>query len=321
MRNTPVLGTMAASKAAAIHLATTVLKAALGAAFIFVGTYQAAAGPLPMPLEAHLDMATQVVVGRITRIQETDSGPGERRGRATVAIKEVLKGTPAKTVSFVVEMETRVPNSDSEAMAPRETHKVGDFGVWLIDDDCVSAPYGLLPGDRTEEIRRILKAFEKRKWSERVNGLRAWAMVVRPESLANPVIIFAVKNDSDAGIFVPREFYHGFINASLTGQDGHVSCYVLGKMAQPKRLFCERLPPGKILYLHPDYSFIDLAWQQSVPPGKYSVVLSCTNTQEDGETKGMKRHSVRCTAWKGELKAPPVELVLPAEKKVRSDAP
>src|SRR4051794_24339566 len=62
-----------------------------------------AAGPAPMPLQAELDLVSDVVVGRITKITpiKENRGPGSHCGRITVEVRETLKGRPSKTLQFL----------------------------------------------------------------------------------------------------------------------------------------------------------------------------------------------------------------------------
>ncbi len=72
--------------------------------FVFLCAHRADGGPMPMPLEAQLDLASRIVVGKITEITpvEENLGPGSHCGRATVEVAETLKGDPAKTIQFLV---------------------------------------------------------------------------------------------------------------------------------------------------------------------------------------------------------------------------
>ena len=294
---------------------------------------QAMAGAVPMPLEVNLDMAQYVVIGRITQIEEPNvpKANGISWGQATVEINEVLKGTQAKTINFRV-ATGRSKNyggssSPRRGSSPLRIRRVGDSGIWLIGaTGTVSHSFGLLPEAHKSDIKQILKTLAERKWSKPVNGLRAWAGVVYPDysrNLDNPsrntVIIFAVKNVSDVNIFVPSELETGFITANIVSQDGKTEDYFLSNVVRrnSETVFCRKLSPGKTVYLHPEYTCINLAKKQGqlpeksegLLPGKYSVVICCKNEKE-GEIADGPARRVQVSAWKGVLKAPPVELVL-----------
>ncbi len=298
--------------------------------FVIVDFSRAMAGSIPMPIEVNLDMARYVAIGRITQIKEPNvpNADGIRWGQATVEVNEVLKGPQAKTINFRVATEV---SKNYGGSSPPRTHRAGDSGIWLIDaTGTVSHSFGLLPEARKMYIKQILKTLEERRWSEPVNGLRAWAAVVYPdysENLDNPsdnpVIIFAVKNVSDADIFVPAESQTDFITATVVSQDGKIYDCVLGNVMwrNSETIFCRKLPAGGTVYLHPGYTCINLARQDSYPekrdgllPGKYSVVICCKNEKE-GEIADVHGGTKQVLAWKGVLKTPPVELVLKPEKK------
>jgi hypothetical protein len=291
--------------------------------FVALAIYDGAgAGPLLPPIEVDLDLAKHIVIGQITAIEEIDVKPGDgegvRWGRATVAVKEVLKGAPAQTVNFRVASGLKNYGGSS----PPHLRRVGDSGIWLIGSHgAVMWDFGLLPEDRKTDVMEILKKLEERIWSEPVNGLRAWATVVYPDYYRNPVIIFAVKNVSDADIFLPVAFEAGFVNVIVTSQDGKISEYKLGSVAnESKSVFCCKLSAGEITYLHPNVSFIDLKWRQNLPPGKYTVVVLCKNEKE-GEIADKPISRVGVAAWKGELKAPSVQLVLDPDGKNTKKTP
>ena len=286
----------------------------------FAGAYQAYAGPVPMPLEVHLDMAKDVAVGEITEIMESSFQPGNAAhwGYATVAVKETLKGVPAKIAKFLVVVKVDPGYGGSAILHP---HEVGDSGIWLIRSDGVNDDsHGLLPENRKTEVQQILTALAERRWSDPVNGLQAWAAVVHPDYHPNPVIVFAVRNTSKADIFLPHESTPGFVTLTATSQDGKATRVTLRSGRQPERVFCNKLSSGEIRYLHPNYSFIDLSWpERRLPPGKYSIVVACKNTQE-GEAAEAPGQTVQVAAWKGQLEAPPIEIVLAAHDTRNKDA-
>ena len=288
---------------------------------VAAGAYRAAAGPGPMPLEPDLDLAKLVVVGSITHIEaaEVQWDAGVHVGLATVAVKETLKGAPSSATKFLV--VTRVdPNYvRSRILCVR---RVGDSGIWVIGSNAAveHTDVGLVPEERKADIQGMPKALGERRWSAPVNGLRAWAGVVHQGYFRKPVIIFAVNNVTAADIFLPVAHQVGLVTATVTDQDGRASEYVLGNAGKDdKTVFCQKLSPGETAYLHPDYSFIDLAWRQNVPAGKYRVVVTCENAREGMVAKGSVE-TAPVAAWKGKLQAASVELVLGAEDSKQQDA-
>jgi hypothetical protein len=274
------------------------------------------AGAVPPPIEEDIDLAKHIVIGQITAIEETDTKPGagERWGRATVKVKEVLKGNPDQTINFRVVSGL---NYSGGASIP-QIRRVGDSGIWLIGIyGTILWDFGLLPEDRKTDVLGILKMLEERIWSEPVNGLAAWAAVVHLDYYKKPVIIFAVKNVSDADIFVPTAIQAGFVKAIVTSQNGKISeCNLVSAPYETKSVFCQKLSAGEITYLHPNASFIDLKSRQNLQPGKYTVVVLCKNEKE-GEIADGPVSRVKVAAWKGELKAPPVQLVLDPDEKTQ----
>jgi hypothetical protein len=273
-----------------------------------------------MPLEVHLDIAKQVVLGQITKIEEIDQrlfGDGVRAGRATIAVTETLKGLPAQSVELIVATSV---DRNYGGSSPQRVHKVGDRGIWLIAaSGIVSHSFGLLPEKCKADVQRIVMNLEKRKWSEPVNGLCAWAAAVYPNyqpenpnaMRKTPVIIFALKNLSETDIFVPTENSAGMITAVVTDHAGKVARYVLGSATwKNERVFCRKLAAGDIVYLHPDYSFIDLPRSERLADDKYKVVLECSNEKEGESAMSIGERRVPVTSWKGKVSAPPVELDL-----------
>jgi hypothetical protein len=277
------------------------------------GSAPCVAGPLPMPLETRIDTAKRVVVGQITQMKEAPdvrASQGVLMGRATANIEAILKGDPATTVDFLVVSHV---GSDYGGAAALHAHREGDSGVWLLSDQAKElTAVELLPSEREPEVKRILELLANRKWSDPVNGLRAWAAVVRPDQPhSNPVIIFAVNNASKLPIYVPFAGQTGLVSATAVDPAGLSQDFVIGQTPTGgPTAFCQKLSPGETLYLHPDYSFIDLAWRQKLSAGQYSVVIKCRN-EMDGEAANGPGQNMPVAAWKGELSAPPVQLVLP----------
>jgi len=288
---------------------------------LLIIAHNAVAGPLPMPLEAQLDIVKKVFIGKITQVEKSDfqRGNGIQWGRAKVEVEETLKGVPTESAEFYVAIGFDDPNYSNKAASPPKIYGVGMSGIWLIGaDDVVSHSFGLLTEDRKSDVKRILKNLAERKWSEPVNGLRAWAVVVQPDYHDKPVIIFAVQNVSDSNIFIPSALESGFIKATAINDKGEKYSYVLVvSETESITVFCSKLSAGQIVYLHPLYSFIDLVWRQKLSPGKYSVIIECSNTRE-GRTKNTSTLREQISAWKGKLQAEPVELIVKSEKQKKN---
>ena len=292
-------------------------RALLLGVLLLMSPHKAVAGALPMPLEAQLDMAKDVFIGQIIQIEKSDyrQGKGIRWGCAKVEVKKTLKGAPVESTEFYVAIGFDDPNYSRGAASPPKIYGVGRSGIWLIGaNDVILHAFGLLNEDRKSDVQRILKSLSERKWSEPINGLRAWAVVVHPDYHDNPVIIFAVQNVSESNIYVPSESEHGFIKATAINERGESYGYVLGTTNEESdTVYCRNLPTGQIVYLHPQYSFIDLAWRQKLPPGKYSVIIHCDNTRE-GRMRVSPTKIGQVSSWKGNLQARPVELIVKSEK-------
>jgi hypothetical protein len=264
---------------------------------------ESAACPPPPPLEAHVDLAKHIVSGTITKIKAT---PGQKDdevgiGTATVEVVETLKGEPVKVLEFKV--ETSVPKNYGGCRAI-QTHKAGDSGIWLIADGELMLSYGWLAMEDKPDIQRMVKMLDERKWSEPVNGLRAWAAPVTRDN-KKPDVIFAVKNVTDKDIFVPSPYSMGYIKTTARGPDGKTYEHPKKPESPSGRVFCEKLAPGETIYLHPQYSCIRLSSDLELAPDKYSVVVRCANKVGTGEGRHQK---APVTAWTGELETPQFEM-------------
>lgn len=299
------------------HLVNKIRRPILFGMILLIGVRSVIAGPVPMPAEAHLDLAKSVVVGQITQITPLDVqiAQGVHYGRATIVVKEMLKGSSDTTIKAIVATSYGPEFNQGAANEPEHPHKVGDSGIWLLSPIAEGLFAGtaedFFPEQRKADIQRMLKELAQRKWSEPVNGLRASAMVVPLEDSANCVIIFAVNNATNKDLYIPVEWSPGLVQVSAKNEQGNVFNFVLRlpDAADSGKLYCSKLSPGQIAYLHPDYSYIDLARRQNLAPGKYSVVVSCKNERTAGEASGIRPGaSVPITAWKGECSAPAVDL-------------
>jgi hypothetical protein len=271
----------------------------------------AMAGPIPMPLEAQLDLSERVVIGKLTQIDNSipQKDSQIRWGKATVAVQEVLKGEKTGEITFLATTGVGPDYGGSWAVP---VYKVGVSGIWLIMPD--GTVNERLDEKQKVDVVRKLKFLETRTWSMEVSGLKAWAGVVQPEYSNNPVIIFAVQNVSKEDIYYPVAHARGVITATAESTDKTILNYVAYPGRPDKKVSCRKLAPGEIVYLHPHYSCIDLAWQGKFPPGEYLVTVTYRNDL-DGEKTVSPAENSPVQIWKGELKAPPVKLTLPEKKK------
>jgi hypothetical protein len=259
-------------------------------------------------IEQRLDLASDVVVGQITKIEAVaeNMGPDSHCGRATVNLTRVIKGNAGKAIKFLV--VTRM-DPNPQRQRPLQAYSVGDQGIWIVENGWAFESLDL---HRQAEIQADVKMLADRKWSKPVNGLRAWALVTREVGDPNCKIIFAVDNVSDETLYIPSATDAGFVFAAVTDQQDHKTEFSLRPGPTERRnLRCEKLAPGGIIYLHPDSEPIDLAWRQRLAPGKYSVVIYCTNKVAAGKI-GVMGDAV--AAWTGEVAAPAVEIVVPVNK-------
>ena len=269
--------------------------------FVLLGAGQAGAVPTPGPLEVRLDRAKAVVLGEVIRVKNTDSADGTRWTRTTLSVKEVLKGDAADTI------ESRSRSTESGHLG---LDTVGNSGIWLIGaDGRIAYPHGHLQEAQKPDVQRILKMLAGRKWSGETNGLKAWATVIDRRFAGRPGLLFAVMNCSRGEIFVPRPNCRpGILTASVTSAGGKDVVFDLRRGEPCKALHCDRLPAGEITYLISGYSYIDP--NGKLPAGKYHVVLTYRNADEGVRLRPVGVKGEPVDAWKGKLRAPPIEIVL-----------
>ncbi|HLX65257.1 MAG TPA: hypothetical protein VKX17_28570 [Planctomycetota bacterium] len=283
------------------------------ACLVLLHPISAFAGSGSEPFEAQLDLAEHVVVGEIIEIKESDFvQPSATHyfvptiyGVATVAIKENLKGAQAESIKFVVPIRLGALTATII-----HTRRVGDSGIWLIltegGEKIASRSHDLSDMRELDTVKKTLRELAARKWSAPVNGLKAWAKECYKASDDRCSLIFAVNNTTDKDIYVPSPMTYDFVKAQVTDSNGKISEIVLWKRDTDRSLtmYCERLAPGKTVFLHPQHSWINLRKADGLPSGKCSVVISCENLTTKGECE---RKPVQ--AWTGKLEAPPVEIV------------
>src|SRR5579863_8519033 len=131
-----------------------------------------------------LDQASLVVIGKITALERLpdqsnywDHGNFADWGRATVEVKETLKGNPSPQASFIVEMAENSVTSNGARM-PNLRH-VGDSGIWLVDSsNVIFRSYGRMDERNRDDVTRALRMLSSRKWSEPPHRLPRLGFVV-----------------------------------------------------------------------------------------------------------------------------------------------
>lgn len=268
------------------------------------------AGPVPMPLKAHLDLAKTVVVGKITDIVKEKEEGNVVQGTATIAVSETLKGTPAKEIKTTVVMYLDTKSSAGMASPPRVYSK-GDEGIFVITpDDRPSHSYGLLPKDRLKEVKAALEELDKRTWSDEVNGLKVWACAdtENPRTMDRGGVIFAVKNVSEKPIYLPYARVKGVVSAVARDSSGkEFPAIDSGRPASDPSASRPPLEPGETRYMHPyeeNYGAIRIS--NDLPPGKYTITITLDNEVADG-----KRAEKPVKLWTGKIVAPSVTIEIP----------
>lgn len=280
------------------------------ACWAFVGcllTSPVWAGPLPMPLEAHLDLAKDVVCGEVVELEPVAD---ERQGHvhyanATIAISETLKGKSKGKIMVRVVVKV---DPEYEGNAILHAHRLGDAGIWVIDSaGAVDHSYGMLSLDRKAKVHAMLKDLAERKWSEPVEGVQIWAKQV--DAARRPAFLLAVRNNSKENVYFPVSTAHGFVQLTQLTTKGEQTSYVHRSGGEKERVFCHQLAPGEIRYIHPAYSFISIPPAELIARDTFQVVLSCQNTNPLGEAAGRGPAS-QVRAWCGSLRTEPIDVVL-----------
>src|SRR3989339_520597 len=98
-------------------------------------------GPLPPPMEVELDLAKNVVVGRIADFdKEFDPKGGLQTATATIEVSRTLKGPEDSTVSAAAVVGIGAAGWGG-SWAPN-IRKKGDSGVWILGN--ASGTFGLV---------------------------------------------------------------------------------------------------------------------------------------------------------------------------------
>jgi hypothetical protein len=278
----------------------------------------AQAGFGALPLEAELDIAQKIVVGKITKIEVTkiEYDGKMQSGTATISVEETLKGGDEKTVttSVVMRLDREI---DEKMQSPPRVFKVGDEGIWLImEDNKPSHGYGLLERSKLEEIKKNLKMLNERKWSDAARGIKVWTGIVKflSGNRSSYGVIFAVKNVSDSTIYLPRSLYSGIVSVIAENKDGkQIALHGLGDQVESKdNLMCMPLLPNQIRYMHWDgENYGCYLIPKGFAPGKYKVRGTLSNDKAVGSLNGPKEE--RKSLWTGKITSP--DAVLTVEEK------
>ena len=321
-KNTAVANLRMSADRRLLHSTNKGFRRACAAALVAIATLlftivdNAVAGPAPMPVEVHLDLASHVVVGQITGLEQIKGKDisGDRWAIATIHVQKTLKGSNSNSLS--VKLITDVNSGPWRPLILRP-FKTGDSGIWVVapDNTVSSWPSGLLPEQRTSEVVEILDRLEKRKWSVEVGGLKAWAGAVTNDHSRTPVIIFAIKNCSNSEIFIPTETERGVISATAVKEDGQTFKYVREVGDANEHVFCRRLGTGDVAYLHPRYTCINLASELKLSPATYQVVINYENSADGVTSAWLGEPRTPVQAWKGKLSTPALELLVAPQKR------
>jgi len=291
---------------------------------VFAGDVMA--GFTAMPLKAELDLAQNVVVGKITDIaKEKEEYEGKLvRGLATVAVSEVLKGQETNEAKMAVVMQM---DRDLASMmqSPSHVYRAGDEGIWVImSDGQPSHGYGLLGKDRLQEVKAALEELDKRTWSEEVSGLKVWAAADMKNLQGRRLkgtVMFAVKNVSEKPIYLPRPMYETVLTAvarDSSGKEFPLCGIGMGRgTPEPPLVSQAVLRPGETRYLNPDgenYGFFVIP--KDLPPGEYSITVRLANTVAEGHL-GAMRNEKTVVLWTGSIAAPVFTIEIPAEPAMR----
>jgi len=264
---------------------------------------EAFCGPMPMPIEADLDLAARVVVGKIVALE-----PKERGGSyvtwatATIDVRRTLKGEPQDTLHCIVATEVDPAHAMAMASPPR-VHRIGDDGIWLVlPDGDLSHFYGLLEEKDEPIVKRFLAELEHRTWSEPANGLRAWSKPTQADYRrkgALPVVIFAVQNVTDHVVYCPMATENVVRLLAVDAAGVERTVREDDEQRDNEKVYCLALQPEQIRYLHRYESFIYPG--RLLPPGKYDLTVILSNTRERGQWEGKD-----VEAWTGEVSAPAI---------------
>lgn len=271
------------------------------------------AGPVPMPMEAYLEEAKSVVVGKMVRIQEDKIQPnhnGDVQGTATINVSRVLRGETIENISFRV--YTRVVPAP-RARYPDTYNREGLEGIWLINKEGeLSSDYGYISLSKLNYIQEKVRGIQERKWSNVVNGLKARAHVIYEtcsRKLEKPIIVFGIKNVSDKVIYYPSQFQKGVVSAIVVNAEKKKYEYYSRGFSKKmdNTVYCREINSGETIFLHPYYTCLGLIRKLELPQGKYTVYVKYHNDRpQDDRTK---------KSWKGTLNAPPIELIIETKEK------
>jgi hypothetical protein len=273
------------------------------------------AGFWALPIEAALDLADRVVVGKITGIDGIHSEyDGQMQlGKATISVDEALKGSNEKTISISV--VTRIEHDLAFAMqsAPHR-YAQGDSGIWVVmPDGRPSHGYCLLGVKQLEEVKKHLAMLEQRKWSSAVGGIQVW--VGGAESRAGYVqrqaVMFAVKNVGKKAVYLPLSHYRGIVTVVAQHESGkQYELRGIGNQSEERRtMVCDPLESGRTRYMHwdgeNDGAFL---FPKDAPLGAYTIRGVLANDSTAGQTRAL--HSPSVQPWTGKVASEPAVVIV-----------
>lgn len=264
-----------------------------------------------------VDLAVRIVMGEIVRIEQTTEtwGSKVRLGKAVVLVKEVLKGPPSSNLSFITPTWT---DPSYNPPRPLKVHTVGMKGIWMVASNGWAVNSGPMPESYRKDVLQTLKKLEERTWSDESHGLKLWAGLWKHDDWrGKPFFFVALKNVSDAPIYYPSEQALGILSAVARASDQTVHGRPPFTWEMEDPIFCRRISPGETIYLQTGKS-VYFDWDradgkpgdsQPLPPGRYHVEVTFQNGRNGCTYDGPGRR-VPVSAWKGELHAPSLELIL-----------
>jgi hypothetical protein len=297
-------------------------------ALVFLMTFSAMcahAGFWALPIEAELDLADRVVVGRIVRIAEhkTKYDGDMRTGLATISVDETLKGPAEKTI--VIRIVTRMTAGPGHTMqSPPRVYARGDSGIWVImRDGTPSHGYGLLDLRRLPEIKAHLAGLGRRTWSPASGGIRIWAGAagsVDEDYMGRQRVMVAVRNVGERPVHLPLSFYDGIVRA-VARHEGGTPYELRGigdRSGRRDDMVCVPLEPGRTRYMHWDGAdYGAFLFPPDAPPGSYTLRATLSNDRTEGVTRGNKKRRVK--AWTGTVVSEPSSVRLKAKPPGKGD--
>jgi hypothetical protein len=240
-----------------------------------------------IPPEILVDRAEIIVVGKVTRIDDTGAGQGQEF--AIIDVKEVLKGDPkAKSVKL------RQPALKGARLSHRITVAVGESGVFMLNKLANGDAYGFghpsqigITTEKTEKTviegyKKLIEARSKLAGGKEVNGLVARAEVIKEGGGSS--IRFSLRNVSTKPIVICDYVGNRPLEVKWIGPDGkeiESQHYDWLKAARLRPVGPENfitIPAGGTHFISPHLGGADNAFRlDSIPAGENKIAISYTN--------------------------------------------